>query len=164
MSNVFWYLGVIAIPRTVFLIRFTGFGGIVDVFETIAFAAPCTEICLALVLARAVRIEPLDLPIANKWMVATNHEPQSASKFSCFLGIVDVPTIPRHGWPYAVGLRKSSEVKHRQPMLVQCLIETAVRPYQMRPMERTSISPTPWISAILASKASARPSPSFILT
>ena len=35
---------------------------------------------------------------------------------------------------------------------------------QMRPMERTSISPTPWISAIFASKASARPSPSFILT
>ena len=48
------------------------------------------RICLALVFARTVRIEPFDLPIANKWMVATNHESQSACKFSRFFGVVEV--------------------------------------------------------------------------
>ena len=52
--------------------RFPRFDGIVRVFEPIAFAPPCAEICLTLVFARPVRIEPFDQPVANKRVVATN--------------------------------------------------------------------------------------------
>ena len=78
------------------MIRFPRFTGIVYVFETIAFAAPCAEICLALVLSRTVCIEPFDLPIANKWMVATNHESQSTSKLLRCGRVVEVPLVPCH--------------------------------------------------------------------
>ena len=74
------------------------------VFETIAFAASRAEICLAFVSSRTVRIEPFHLPIANKWMVATNHESQSARKFSRFFGVVEVPLVTRHGQPLWVQL------------------------------------------------------------
>jgi len=96
LSNLFWNFGIIAVPRAVFLIRYPRFAGIVCVFETIAFAASRAEICLAFVFSRTVRIEPFHLPIANKWMVATNHESQSARKFSRFFGVVEVPLVTRH--------------------------------------------------------------------
>ena len=90
------------------MIRFPRFVGIVCVFETIAFAAPRTEICLALVSAITVRIEPFDLPVANKWMVATNHESQSAGKFLRCGRIVEVPLVPCHGERYGFKLTNDS--------------------------------------------------------
>ena len=73
--------------------------------------------CLALVFAITVE----DLPIANKWMVATNQEREQ-------IRCVDVPTP----WPYA-RIKEIFEGDACQ------MFDSKFRPYQLRPMERTSI-------------------------
>ena len=90
------------------MIRFLRFARIVCVSETIALAAPCAEICLALVPSRTVCIEPFDLPIANKWMVAANHKSQSAGKFLRCGRVVEVLLVPCHGGPCRFKLTNDS--------------------------------------------------------